>query len=73
MDGWSMDGQTDQSKVPLRVSLCVVQLEIWHHTHRKIALLTFVYSSLPPTALPFAADGTISLFCTTIILPPYLS
>ena len=39
MDGWmgrwmdgSMDGWTDQSKVPLRVSLCVVQLKTWHHT-----------------------------------------
>ena len=31
VDGW-MDGWTDQSKVPLRVSLCVVQLETWH-TH----------------------------------------
>ena len=72
MGRW-MDGWTDQSKVPLRISLCVVQLETWHHTHRKIALSIFVYSSLPPTPLPFAADGTISLFCTTIILPPYLS
>ena len=44
MDGW-MDGWTDQSKVPLRVSLFVVQLETWHHTHRKIALSIFVYNS----------------------------
>ena len=28
---------------------------------------------IPPTPLPFDADGTISLFCTSIILPPYLS
>ena len=67
MDGW-MDRSVKGTSQGF--SFCGAARNMAPHTGRLHCQYLYI---IPPTPLPFAADGTISLFCTTTILPPYLS